>query len=127
MNRRELLKRIGVALPALATVPSLSASTPDPASPNDFAYSGWQIRWRDWAYCVNQDLYIGVWTARANGRYLYSAYPGGYGETSEGDVLDTQLEPWQRPTGYATPEQLNHYKAQALRRLKMLINQTGEP
>jgi hypothetical protein len=127
MNRRELLKRIGVSLPALVTVRSSSASTTDPASPDDFDYRGWQLRWRDWTYCVSQDTYIGLWTARGNGRYLYSAYPGGYGETSEGSLLDTSLEPWQHPTGYANAEQLDHYKSQALRRLKMLINQTGEP
>lgn len=127
MNRRELLKRTGVALPALAAVQSFALSDPDPSGTDVFDYNGWQIRWRDWSYCVSQDIYIGLWTARGNGRYLYSAYPGGYGETSEGSVLDTALEPWQHPTGYATREQLDHYKAQALRRLKMLINQTGEP
>ena len=92
MNRRELFKHAGVALPALAAVPSFALSDPDPSSTDVFDYNGWQIRWRDWSYCVNQDIYIGLWTARGNGRYLYSAYPGGYGETSEGSVLDTALE-----------------------------------
>ena len=127
MNRRELLKHIGVALPALATVRPSPLSASDLADTNAFYYGGWQIRWRDWVYCVNQDSWIGLWTARGNGRYLYSVYPGGYGEASEGSPLDTSLEPWQHPTANATQEQLDHYKAQALKRLKLLIRQTGEP
>jgi hypothetical protein len=140
MNRRDLLKRIGLTLPAIVLpVAALTADEmPKPEaggmlsrSSPDFYYHGWKLHWRDWIWVQNMDVQVGTWMAYGaptDQWHLYSSWPGGCGPYMRGHMFDLALRDFQvLPTFTATAKELDQYKIKCLERLKLMIDKVGAP
>ena len=58
MNRRDLLKRIGLTVPAV--VGAVMVIEVKPETPDEFMFHGWKVRWRGWREVENMDVKVGM-------------------------------------------------------------------
>jgi len=137
MNRRDLLKKIGIAAPALVAMPLLASEisfTSTPETSDSFMYRGWRVVWRGWRQLPNQDAMIGMWIGYSTDKYglqLASCWPGKCGSFYPGYTLDVSLQRDQiLPSTFHLdqhPKELEHFKSECLERLKRLIHKVGRP
>jgi hypothetical protein len=134
MNRRDLLKKLSVMTPAIATIPFLPDLKPRLnmiETPDDFMYRGWRMHWRDWVSVPNMDARVGIWAAyspKLGDWHLCSCWPGMCGSFLSGQVLDISTREHQTlPTFQSTPEDLAYYRNESLECLKRLIHRVGSP
>lgn len=134
MNRRDLLKKIGIGIPAVAMVPFVSALELPKAAPNtpdDFMFHGWRVVWRGWRDMPNMDVRVGFWVgygAREDQYHLYSAWPGPTGCVPRGGVLNIMRQADQEmPTIESTEADMNWYRNECLERLRRVIVKLGPP
>jgi hypothetical protein len=132
MNRRDLLKRLGLALPAVVVVPTaVLAVDSKPQTPDDFMLNGWRVKWGGWREVAQMDIKVGWWAAYGGPGdrwHLYSAYPGNASAFPPGAWFDIACRDDQQiPLPIATEEDLARFKAICLERLKKLIAKAGPP
>ena len=131
MNRRDLLKRFGLAVPALALAPLAKGLTIPTPLPTSFTMLGWRCRWEDWHPISNSVALVGVWVAystHSNEWHLCSPWPGRGGPVRVGSVFDLSKQSWQTiPTSISTEAELDHYKSESLEFLKRMITLVGPP
>jgi hypothetical protein len=135
MNRRDLLRRIGIALPAVALSPVVSAmvaaktTAPEPGTGDIF--HGWRMYWTGWKDLPNADILASQWIAYSpdiKGYHLYSSWPGGCGTFVSGAIFDLSWRDWQAiPKRSTGPEELERMKSECRERLKRMIVRVGPP
>ena len=133
MNRRELLKNIGIALPAVALTPATAMLEKSPTiSSNEIRLLGWHCRWSGWRELPNMDVKVGFWIAYNLGSpsdwHFYASYPGAEGEILPRQMFDMSWRDGQTPPSLvATEKELDSYKSECFSRLKRLIVENGPP
>lgn len=134
MNRRDLLKRLGIGLPAVALAPFVAAvsAKSDPSSVvSGDIFHGWRMYWTGWKDMPNSDILAAQWMAYSpdiRGCHLYSSCPGGCGPYVMGNIFDLSFRKDQTiPRRDTKTEDLAWMRNESLERLKRIIVKVGPP
>jgi hypothetical protein len=89
MDRRNFLRKLGIAGPAAVGAVAVSAAG---ANPDRFEHDGWLVQWPGWQAPPNQRVVYGYWSASrvgdASGEFWYCTTMGACRHAYRMDMLD---------------------------------------
>jgi len=135
MNRRELLKKLGLgggAVVAMAAPALMAVESSVESSVLQLKFNGWDVRWTGWKTIPNQNEISGQWIAfnpdHMNDWGFYSSWPGAVSQVLPRHVYDLRILPDQViPTKFTSESELEWMKNECLERLKRKLVEVGPP